>query len=240
MPRFFTDPVPGGETMLTGEDAKHIAKVLRMRVGEALTLCDGQGFDYRCEIAALEPGAVSLRVLEKLPSTSEPAVDIHLYQALPKGEKLDFIVQKAVELGVSAITPVLTTRCVSRPDGKSMEKKLARMQKIALEAAKQSGRGIVPAIHPLLGFEAAISGMKGAGCAILLYERATEPLSRLLSPPPGRVSLLVGAEGGFSEEEADLALSGGVAWASLGKRILRCETAPVCALSAVLYACGEF
>lgn len=243
MPRFFIEPTDareGGSIMLSGEDARHIARVLRMRPSEAITLCDGVGFDYRCEIAAVEPDSVEARVLQKLPNETEPAVRIRLYQALPKGEKLDFIVQKAVELGAFDIVPVLTEHCVSRPDAKSMDKKTARLQKIALEAAKQSGRGIIPRILPLQKFEQAISGMKTAGRAILLYERASSPLSSFLRNGMCDIALMVGSEGGFSPEEAALAEREGIAMASLGRRILRCETAPVCALSAVLYAQGEF
>lgn len=239
MPRFFTDPPAGDEVFLTGEDARHIARALRMREGEEITLCDGAGFDYHGEIAALSPDEVAVRIFRREPSQSEPAVRIRLYQALPKGDKLDFIVQKAVELGAAEIIPVLSERCVSRPDEKSMAKKLARLQKVALEAAKQSGRGIVPQILPLQSFKQALAGMKQAARPILLYERASEPMSAFLAGSFDEVAVMVGSEGGFSPEEAALAGEQGIALASLGRRILRCETAPLCALTAILYSTGE-
>lgn len=241
MPRFFveTEPVAGENVLLAGENGRHAARVLRLRVGEKLTLCDGAGGDYRCEVAEQYADAVVVRVLERVASDAEPGVRIRLYQALPKGDKLDFIVQKAVELGACEIVPVLSERCVSRPDAKSMGKKRERLQKIALEAAKQCGRGRVPEILPLVSFREAIAGMKQAGRAILLYEQATAPLSGLLAGEWDDIAVMVGSEGGFSPGEAALAEAEGLALASLGKRILRCETAPLCALTAILYARGE-
>lgn len=243
MPRFFIEPTPADTILLTGADAHHIATSLRMREGEALTLCDSRGTDYDGVIDSFPLDGVLVRVTARRQNLSEPAVRLTLYQALPKGEKLDLIVQKAVELGVHTIVPVLTERCISRPDSKSMGKKILRLQRIALEAAKQSGRGIVPEIRPLLSFAEAIAGMKQADCAILFYEGATQPLSAFLqgNALAGReLALMVGSEGGFSPAEADIAANMGIACASLGRRILRCETAPICALSAILYACGEF
>ena len=121
MPRFFTPPIDGDRALITGEDASHITRSLRLRPGEELTLCDGSGFDYRARI--LETGdPVVLEVLEKLPSVTEPRAAITLFQALPKGDKMEFIIQKSVELGVRRIVPLMTSRCVSRPDPKSMEK----------------------------------------------------------------------------------------------------------------------
>lgn len=250
MPRFFIpphnayrdgSPIAQGESLfLFGEDARHIAKSLRMQPGEKLTLCDGAGIDYDCELAAITPDHVETRLLQMHPSENEPTVRIRLYQALPKGDKLDLIVQKAVELGVFEIVPVLSDRCISRPDAKNMSKKSVRLQKIALEAAKQSGRGIVPQILPLQTYSQAISGMKSMETAILLYELATRPLSSQLAAKPNDIAIMVGCEGGFSTEEAAFAQTEGIMCASLGKRILRCETAPLCALSAILFAYGEF
>ena len=123
----------------------------RMAPGDSLTVCDGAGCDYCCQILSVGDSVI-LKVVEQAPSVSEPTIQLHLYQALPKGDKMEFIIQKAVELGVTEITPVMTAYCVSRPDSKSMEKKLARYQKIALEASKQCGRGRIPQVHPLLNF----------------------------------------------------------------------------------------
>ena len=136
MPRFFTQTISREGGSITGDDAKHIAKVLRMKIGEELTVCDTKGYDYHCMIESLSDKEVTLKVLSAEESQSEPSVKVHLYQAMPKGDKLELIIQKAVELGVDSITPVMTRRCVSKPDAKSMAKKLERYNRIALEAAK--------------------------------------------------------------------------------------------------------
>lgn len=240
MPRFFTSDISGETAWINGDDARHITKVLRMRQGESVTVCDLCGTDYDCEITGLSPETVTLKILARYPCVKEPAVKIRLYQALPKGDKLEFIVQKAVELGVLEIVPVITEYCISRWDEKTAGKKTGRLQKIALEAAKQCGRGIVPGVLPVMAFEKAVLRMKTDACAILFYERETKPLSGLLSGGGfGDISVMVGSEGGFSQEEAAFARAQGIETASLGARILRCETAPLVALSAILYAGGE-
>lgn len=239
MPRFFTDQIAGETAHITGEDAKHIGKVLRMAVGEALTLCDGCGKDYPARITSIDRETVTLQVLDCLPSATEPTVGVRLYQALPKGDKFELIVQKAVELGVEAIVPVMTHRCVSRPDPASMAKKLERYNRVALEAAKQSMRGRIPKVEPLLSWEEALEELAKAPRAILFYERADAPLPALLADCPPALSILVGAEGGFESWEVEAAAAKGLAVATLGPRILRCETAPLAALSAILYATGN-
>jgi len=240
MPRFFTTQIQGVTAVISGSDAAHIIGPLRMRPGDPLTVCDLSGWDYLCVITSATSEQVVLRVYERTPCRSEPDVFVRLYQALPKGDKLESITQKATELGVSEIIPVLTSRCVSRPDAKSMEKKRVRLEKIALEAAKQSGRGKVPKIGELLTFKEAVEHMKSAELSLLCYENADAPLSGLLTGKPKTISVLIGSEGGFSPEEAQFAASGDIHTVSLGKRILRCETAPVAVLSAVFFAMGEF
>ena len=235
MPRFFTGQVNRERALIVGEDARHIALALRMKAGERLTVCDADAQDYQCVIERISPEQVELRVEEVAPSAGEPGVWITLYQALPKGDKLELIVQKAVELGASAIVPVLTSRCVSRPDEKSFAKKRERLQKIALEAAGQSGRGMVPEVRPLLPYPAALDEMTNSRCPVLFYERATRPLGEVLALRPSALSLLVGAEGGFSPQEAEQAAAAGLAVCTMGPRILRCETAPLYALSAIGY-----
>ena len=175
-------------------------------------------------------------LFSRTPSRGEPPVRITLYQAMPKGDKLEFIVQKAVELGAAEIVPVLTSRCISRPDPRTMEKKRERLQKIALEAAKQSGRGMIPRVGPLLSWKEALEGMNRDQLAILFYEEAREPLGPLLRSRPASVSLLIGSEGGFSPEEAREAEERGLRPCTMGPRILRCETAPLYALSAITYS----
>lgn len=240
MPRFFTGEVRVDRAEIGGEDARHIALSLRMKAGEHVTVCDARGNDYQCVITSVEPARVLLEVTGCAPSAGEPSVDITLYQALPKGDKLELIVQKAVELGVGRIVPVLTRRCVSRPDEKSMAKKLARYNKIALEAAKQCGRGRVPQVEPLLGFGAALERMAKAPLGLFFYENAERSLREALSNRLQKeVSILVGSEGGFEPGEAEQAAAKGLLPLSLGSRILRCETAPLAALTAILYEAGD-
>jgi len=242
MPRFFTTNINGSRALIESDDARHITKSLRMHVGDSITLCDAAGLDYYGEISAISPDIVEVNILQTLPSPGEPKAKITLYQALPKSDKLEFIVQKAVELGVSEIVPTLTSRCISRPDEKSMAKKIERLNRTSLEAAKQSGRGTVPAVSPLMEFAHAINSMKHAPLPILCYEGASVPLREALNQNSlqTQIALMIGSEGGFSEDEVSLAQKAGVHIVSLGTRILRCETAPICALSAIMYALGEF
>jgi 16S rRNA (uracil1498-N3)-methyltransferase len=239
MPRFFTDHIRGDHALITGGDAAHIAGSLRMKPGESLTICDLAGTDYDCAILSATSGEVSLQILSRRPSAGESRLRIRLFQALPKGDKLETIVQKATELGAAEIVPVLTSRCISRPDAKSMEKKQARLQKIAAEAAGQSERGRIPIIGELLSFEKALEEMATDEKALFFYEHATANLREQLDVDMTAVSLFVGSEGGFSPEEAERAREAGLLVTGLGARILRCETAPLCAISAILFAAGE-
>ena len=243
MPRFFTQDITEAGGCITGEDAKHIAKVLRMKVGDELTVCDTKGRDYDCMIEEIGAGEVRLKVLSVAPSQSEPDVRVHLYQAMPKADKMETIIQKAVELGAASITPVMTRRCVSRPDAKSMDKKLLRYNRIAL-AAKQCGRGVVPPVLPLLELPQALEQMQRTGCPILFYENATAPAKQVIakareSGKELEIAVLIGAEGGFDEDEVALAMERGCHILSLGKRILRCETAPLAALTILMYETGN-
>ena len=235
MPRFFVPDLSGDVLTLSGEDGRHAAKSLRCRVGEELELCDGRGAECLCAVAAVEGDTLTLRVVERRPSRGELPCRVSLYQALPKGDKLELIVQKAVELGAAEIVPVLTQRCVSRPDSRAVEKKRERLQKIALEAAKQSGRGVVPQVAPLLDFPAALAEMARSACPLFFYEGGGEPLGKALRARPGSIALMVGPEGGFDPAEAQAARDAGLRVCTLGPRILRCETAPLYALSAIGY-----
>lgn len=239
MPRFFTQTISAEGGIISGDDAKHISRVLRMKVGELLTACDTKGYDYDCLIESLSDREVSLRVLEVRPSQSEPDVRVSLYQAMPKGDKLELIIQKAVELGVDSITPVMTRRCVSKPDSKSMAKKLERYNRIALEAAKQSGRGKVPQVCPMLDLPQALDEMAQTSCPILFYENATAPAKQVIDGAGKEIAVLIGSEGGFDESEVELAIQKGCQVLSLGKRILRCETAPLAALSIIMFKTGN-
>ena len=240
MPRFFVDSIESDLIEITGDDARHIALSLRMKKGESLVLCDGNGKEADAIIREAFPESVVLDIAERRKSASEPETEVILYQALPKFDKLEYIIQKSVELGVSKIVPVLTSRCISRPDEKTMKKKLERLRKIADEAAKQSGRGKLPEVGELLTFKNAVAEMTKAETPIFFFEHAQYPLHEIMEKRTGGTSsMMVGSEGGFSEEEAAFAAEKGALIASLGPLILRCETAPVAALSAIMYAAGE-
>lgn len=238
MPRFFVREVSGQTARVEGEDAKHITKALRMREGERLTLCDGRGTDYLCEIVELGQSVIA-RVLAFSPSKAEPSVRAVVFQALPKADKMDFIVQKCVELGAFSVVPVLTGRCVSRPDPRALEAKTVRWNRIALEAAKQSGRGVVPRVQPAVAFEEALRQLSRMERAVLFYERGGVPFLEAVAGVAAEAGFLIGPEGGFEEAEVEIARRAGVFIAGLGPRILRTETAPLCVLSALMATTGN-
>ena len=236
MPRFFVPPIEGERVRISGEDAAHITKSLRLKPGEEITLCDGSGMDYAGRIVSVgDP--VEVEIFHRSPSVSEPKCRITLFQALPKGDKMEFIIQKSVELGAAEIIPVLTSRCVSRPDAKSMAKKLERYRKIAAEAAKQCGRGMIPKVGELVTLSQAAEMLPEK--ALVFYEGGGKRLSELVSPEDEQWGIFVGSEGGFAPEEIEFLKSRGVSPATLGSRILRCETAPLCGLSVMLSLLGE-
>ena len=241
MTRFFVSPEElGGEMItLTGENAQH-AKVLRLKNGEEVLVCDGQGTECLC--AVTDSASMELRVLQRRASRTEAAVRVSVYMAFPKGDKLEHVIQKATELGAHEIVAFPSARCVSRPDDKSLKKKLERWQKIAASAAEQSGRGVIPQVLVLPSFAEAVKRAAQADKALFFYEneRATTLRMALEEGTWDTVSLLTGPEGGLEEKEVEQARSAGMAVCTLGSRILRCETAPLCALSAVMYAAGEF
>ncbi len=236
MPRFFVPPIQGERARISGEDAAHITKSLRLKPGEEITLCDGSGLDYEGRIVSVgDP--VEVEIFRRSPSVSEPKCRITLFQALPKGDKMEFIIQKSVELGAAEIVPVLTSRCVSRPDAKSMAKKLERYRKIAAEAAKQCGRGVIPKVGELVTLSQAAEMLPEK--SLVFYEGGGKRLAELVSPEDSQWGIFVGSEGGFSPEEIEFLKSHGVSPATLGSRILRCETAPLCGLSVMMNLLGE-
>ena len=230
MPKFFCDNISGETIVLRGETAAHISKSLRMRKGEEVVLCDGKGFDYGCVIESVEKQEVRLKLAFKTPSQSEANVRIELYQGLPKGDKLSEVVRRCTELGVFAFHPVLMKRSILRPDEKSAARKLERLKKVAAEAAEQSRRGIIPQVYDFENYE---SALKNNTCqkTILFYENGGKKLKEILSEyrlqGVESVALIIGPEGGFDESEVALASLLGAEIATLGKRILRTETAPV-------------
>lgn len=243
MMRFFVnqEEMQGEFLVLTGENAVH-AKVLRLKAGEQVLVCDGSGNECICTISDVCAGQISLVVNARQMSDSEPRVRVSVYMAFSKGDKLEHVIQKATELGAFEIVAFPSSRCVSRPDDKSLAKKLERWQKIAASAAEQSGRGYIPQVLALDTYKAALERATQADLPILFYEneRATTLRMALEGDTYMSVSLLTGPEGGLEPWEVELAKETGLRICTLGSRILRCETAPLCALSAVMYATGEF
>ena len=243
MTRFFVLPeeMTGDFLVLTGENAEH-AKVLRLKNGENVLVCDGNGQECVCAVSDVSPGQISLVVQKRQQSESEAKVKTSIYMAFPKADKLEHVIQKATELGAYEIVAFPSARCVSRPDEKSLKKKLERWQKIAASAAEQSGRGMVPQVVVLDSYQAALKRGAQADLPILFYEneRATTLRMALEEKAFATVSLLTGPEGGLDLREVEQAKDAGFRICTLGNRILRCETAPLCALSAVMYATGEF
>lgn len=227
--------------VLTGENATH-AKVLRLKPGEKVTLSDGNGQECICTISDISAGQVSLVVNSRQQASSEPAVRASVYIAFAKGDKLEHVIQKATELGAYEIIAFPSARCVSRPDDKSLNKKLERWKKIAASASEQSGRGVVPDVLVVNSYRDALQRAKEAEIPILFYEneRATTLSMALAGKEYGSVSLITGPEGGLEPVEVEQAMDMGIHICTLGSRILRCETAPLCALSAVMYDAGEF
>ncbi len=238
MQKLFVETAPQEQLLLEGEQARHIAKALRMKVGDMLTVTDGSGRDYGCMITAISKETVTLKVCYQQASDSEPSCRVTLYQGVPKGSKLEDIIQKCTELGVTKMVPTLTGRCVSRPDEKGAQKKNVRYQKIALEAAQQSGRGIVPEVAPQCTLKQA-AAQDDSALKIVFYEGGGEPLTALIPPDVESVSVYIGPEGGFDKDEVDLLLASGARCATLGKRILRTQTAPVAALTAIMLLTGN-
>lgn len=243
MTRFFVTPeeLETERILLTGENANH-AKVLRLKAGEEVLVCDGEGNECRCAVDRMDAKEVELSVLERMSSETEAAVRVSIYMAFPKADKLEHVIQKATELGAYEIIAFPSARCVSKPDEKSIKKKLERWQKIAASAAEQSGRGRIPAVRVLNSYKDALEEAARCDKALLFYEneQAVTLKMALSASAYHSVSLLTGPEGGLEEREVEQARNAGLQVCTLGKRILRCETAPLCALSAVMYDAGEF
>ena len=232
--------VSGQSYTISGDDGRHLSRVLRAEVGDNIVIC-AMGTEFDCVINAVERDSVCVSVGEGRPAAGEPGVKVTLYVGLPKAEKLEHIIQKAVELGADGVVPFVAERSVARPSGRE-DNKSERRRKIAQEAAKQCGRGRVPFVSNILSFEQAVAQGAEADLALLCYECGGEPLSVTLKANPNvnSVAILTGPEGGISASEYERAISLGWKTVTLGSRILRCETAPLCALSAAMYEYGEF
>lgn len=229
--------------IIEGDDAAHISKVLRLRSGNEITVCDGEENEYICSISYSDKRSITCKIVEKYRSTTEPPIKVHLYQGMPKSVKMDLIVQKCTELGIFAVTPVFTERVVLRNDEKNdLSGRITRWQRIAEEAGKQSGRGRIPVINNPVTFEEAIRDMKDMDFSIMPYEKESE--NSLKQAAHGKNSIrnaaiLIGPEGGFSETEVNTAASNGISAITLGPRILRTETAGFVCLTILMYTLGD-
>ena len=222
---------------IEGADANHIAHSLRMKKGDIITLTASNRTEYETEISDFTDSSVLLRVLSRFRNDTEPKVFSRLFQALAKGDKMDTVIQKAVELGVGEIYPVQSARCVVQLDPKRSDKKLERWQRIAEEAAKQCGRGIIPKVHSVISFKEAVAEMKKSDLYFLCYEtcRENNPKNLFKGCSFSSVSFFIGPEGGIAPDELLLSHTEGIPDGTLGKLILRTETAASAVLSMLLY-----
>jgi len=223
---------------LSGEDVQHISKVLRLKCGDRIVLCDGEGTDYIAAIESMVKDSIGTVILEKESSKGEPDIDAILYQGIPKSAKMDTIIQKCTEMGIKRIVPVLTSRTVVRLESEKDEmKKAERWAKIAEEAAKQSGRGIIPVIGMPVTLHQALRSAAGLDLVIIPYElEAGIPIKEVLSKSKaGSIGFFIGPEGGFESVEVEKAKEMGAVPVTLGRRILRTETAGIAVLTSIMY-----
>lgn len=246
MYQFFVEPgqidVENRRVVIEGGDVNHIKNVLRMKVGEEIAVNNGQdGREYRCGIVSLHEDRIICQLRFIKEDSVELPVKVYLFQGLPKGDKMELVIQKAVELGVYAVIPVAAKRCVVRLDEKKARAKVLRWQGIAQAAAKQSRRGIIPAVSEVMSFEGAVKLASSMDVKLIPYELAqdmdkTRQLIESLKPGQS-AAVFIGPEGGFEEQEVELAKEAGIVPVTLGKRILRTETAGLAVMAWIMYQC---
>lgn len=240
MPRFFVnkDNVSDGVIEIAGQDAFHIARSLRMAVGDEITVSDGEGTEYTAVLTKIRDEVCLAEITSQSEATTELPVSVTLFMAYPKGDKLETVIQKAVELGADRIVPFESSRCIKRPKAEKADKLLGRLGRIAEEAAKQCGRSKLPTVTSPVSYKEMLIIAKELDTTLLCYEDEKQlSIKNVLDgiKEGSKVGVIVGSEGGFSPEEAALATENGAVSVSLGKRILRCETAPLFALSCIAY-----
>lgn len=241
MPRFFVNKtqIENGALFIEGDDARHIARSLRMAVGDEITVCDGEGNEYVSSLTRIRDERCDCKISEIRASSAEPKSKITLFMAYPKSDKLETVIQKAVELGASEIVPFESSRCIKKPKADKAAERTARLSRIAEEAAKQCERAILPKVSLPLTYSEMLKRASESELAIFCYEgKGALSLKKILEnteDAPKSIAVAVGSEGGFSEEEAAAAEQAGMIIANLGPRILRCETAPDYCLSAISY-----
>lgn len=242
MYQFFVEPhqISDKTVRIEGQDVNHIKNVLRMKIGEELSVSNGMdGKEYRCGIVAMDEECITCELRFIKEDGVELPSEVYLFQGLPKADKMELIIQKAVELGVYAVVPVSTKRCVVKLDDKKAKQKIARWQGIAEAAAKQSKRRIVPEVKDVMSFKEALKFVKDFEVKLIPYELAEEmgkTKEIICALRPGqKIAIFIGPEGGFEEAEVEAAMENGVEPITLGKRILRTETAGFTVLSWIMY-----
>lgn len=238
MYKFFVDnnSIIDNKVFIYGENANHIINSLRCKIGEKIEISSGDGFDYLCSIEEVLKDKVIAKIIDCFGNESEPNIKITLYQGLPKAEKMELIIQKCVELGIDEIVPINTNRTIVKLDGKE-DKKLKRWNKISEVAAKQSRRGKIPKIQPIINFDKAIKEAFKNNLNIIPYEKETKNnIKSIIKNFKGKnIGVFIGPEGGFSEKEIELAINNNIMPITLGKRILRTETAGFITTAILLY-----
>ncbi|MFA7636323.1 MAG: 16S rRNA (uracil(1498)-N(3))-methyltransferase [Monoglobales bacterium] len=237
MRRFFAD-TQNEKVVISGADAHHITDVLRLKENDEIIVCGGDGFDCVTRLTSLSSGEVSGEIISRQPSEAEPSVKIRLFQCIPKGDKFEYIIQKTVELGVTEIVPVESSRCIVKIPAQKAKSKTERWNKIAESAAKQSGRGLIPEVCSPVSFKEALKIFTDCDLPITAYELETEnSLKKILieNLSAKSVNIFIGPEGGISDDEIALLKSAGAFSVSLGPRILRTETAPLAVISNIIY-----
>ena len=238
--RYFTTEISDGTATLRGADAHHLARVMRAKLGDTVILCDGNAVEYTATITGFGDECVEFRVEPGYPSAAEPGVEVTLLAGYPKQDKLEQIIKHGVELGAAHFIPFFSRYCVAAP--KKEEQKNERYNRIAAEAAKQAGRAMLPHVSmPLLNFAAVCDALQeDYDLALFFYEGGGAPLRTVLRPGCAKkIAIVTGSEGGFSVEEAEAAKAAGAVTVGLGPRILRCETAPLTALTAAMLLTGN-
>jgi 16S rRNA (uracil1498-N3)-methyltransferase len=243
MPKFFvkTSDINNQEINITGEDVNHIKNVLRLKLGDNILVCNGNGMDYIVRLERFEPLQIKTSIIQSNINKTEPTVNVTLFQGIPKSDKMDLIIQKCVELGVSKIVPVITERTIVKIENqKDAIKKTERWQKIITEAAKQCNRGVIPQVVLPVIYDEALKEAGAAELGIIPYEKETvNGLRGLLKPGIKNVSVIIGPEGGFTENEVRKAENMGIYSVTLGPRILRTETAGIAMMSILMYELGD-
>ena len=236
--RYFLTEINDNLATVTGSEAVHLCRVMRIKTGDSVVLCDNAGFDYTAVAKDVNEKLITFDIIEKTKNEAEPAKSLTVYMALPKSDKLEFIVQKACELGAKKLVPFVSEFCVAQKSKKEDNKK-ARLAKISAEAAKQCGRSTPMEIGDTLTLKQLLAEMGANDINLFFYEHADMPLKEANLADKQTVGVIIGSEGGFSEKECALLGENGAVTISLGKRILRCETAAVSAITLAMYNMGE-